>query len=279
MVKKVFGEVDYQFVKKIEPILSFLYRYYFRCDISGWNHVPEKKAIYVGNHNGMLTFEVLMLFYAWWKRFGLSHRVLGVVHSVVFRSFFFRWLIPKLGTVPAEKGVSAHYLEEGYSLLIYPGGLEEAFRSYFQRKKIDFCQRKGFIRLALKSGVPLVPIVSIGAHESYFILHRAEFIVSWLGLKDKLRIKGVPITVRFIFFLGCFFCSFSYWFSALFLSIFIPMPAKMKFKILPPIDVCSFLDSSLDEEQNLQLIYDRVVELMQTELTIEYSKRRLPLVG
>ena len=50
-----------------------------------------------------------------------------------------------------------------FSLLAYPGGEKESFRPYKDRKKIDFYQRKGFIRLALRSDVPMVPIVSVGA--------------------------------------------------------------------------------------------------------------------
>ena len=57
------------------------------------------------------------------------------------------------------------------------------------------------------------------------------------------------------------------------------MPAKMDFKILPPIDVNAMVDPSLTEEQNLQHIYDHVIAVMQNALTEEYAKRKLPLLG
>lgn len=60
--------IDPDFAKKIEPFLKGLYDHYFRCDVEGWENIPEHKALYVGNHNGLLTYEVLMLFYAWWKK-------------------------------------------------------------------------------------------------------------------------------------------------------------------------------------------------------------------
>src|SRR6476620_7701609 len=75
------GKVDPAFADKIAPFLRGLYQHYFRCEITGWENVPERKALYVGNHNGLLTFEVLMLFYAWWERFGLARRALGLAHN------------------------------------------------------------------------------------------------------------------------------------------------------------------------------------------------------
>src|SRR4051794_39814324 len=95
-------ELDPEFAKKIEPFLAGLYNYYFRCDISGWENIPETNALFVGNHSGLLTFEVLMLFYAWWKHFGSSRRALGVAHGIALKNPLFRWIIPKLGAIPAH---------------------------------------------------------------------------------------------------------------------------------------------------------------------------------
>jgi 1-acyl-sn-glycerol-3-phosphate acyltransferase len=281
---KDLGRVDPDFAKKMEPFLEGLYKYYFRCDISGWENMPEGKALYVGNHNGLLTFEVLMMFYAWWKRFGTSRRALGLAHSIALNNPIFRWIIPRLGAIPAEPELAIEAFNRDYSLLVYPGGEKESFRPFTERKKVDFYQRKGFIRLALKAKVPLVPIVSIGAHESYIILNRGEEIAEKLGLKEKFRLHGVPITFRSLFFMWCVTTGIFTFFPLLiapaaFMAIFIPMPAKMDFKILPPVDVVSMVDPALSEDQNLQKIYDHVLNLMQTVLTEEYSHRKLPLLG
>ncbi len=279
------GRVDPEFARKIAPFLEGLYKYYFRCDIEGWENIPDKQVLFVGNHNGLLTFEVLMLFYAWWNRHG-SHvrRALGLAHGVALNNPFFRWLIPRIGAIPADPGIATEALERGYSLLVYPGGEKESFRPYRLRKKVDFYQRKGFIRLALQGKVPIVPIVSIGAHESYVILHRGEELAEKLGLKEKFRLHGLPITFRSIFFLWCLvtgvFTLFPLFMAPLaFTSIFVPMPAKMTFKILPPIDVSAMVDPKLSEEQNLQRIYDHIIATMQRVLSEEYSKRKLPLIG
>jgi 1-acyl-sn-glycerol-3-phosphate acyltransferase len=278
------GRIDHDFAGKIEPFLEGLYKYYFRCDITGWENIPDGRALYVGNHNGLLTFEVLMMFYAWWKRHGSTRRALGLAHSVALNNPFFRWIIPRLGAIPANPELALEALERDYSLLVYPGGEKESFRPYFERKKVDFFQRKGFIRLALKAKVPMVPIVSIGAHESYVILHRGEELAEKLGLKEKFRLHGLPITFRSIFFMWCVTTGIFTFFPLLlapaaFTSIFIPMPAKMDFRILPPIDVNAMVDPNRSEEENLQFIYDHITGLMQNTLTEEYAKRKFPLLG
>jgi 1-acyl-sn-glycerol-3-phosphate acyltransferase len=276
--------VDPKFAHKIEPFLKGLWDHYFRCDMDGWDNIPDGKALFVGNHNGLLTFEVLMLFYAWWKRFGTSKAALGLAHSVALENPFFRWLLPKIGAIPADPEIAFESLERGYSLLAYPGGEKESFRPYTERKKIDFYQRKGFIRLAFRAGVPIIPIVSIGAHESYVILNRGEELAERLGLKEKFRLHGLPITFRGIFFLWCVVSGLFTFFPLLIApfalaSVFIPLPAKMTFKILPPIDVKSLWDPKLNDEQNLQNIYNHTLSAMQRVLNEEYAKRKLPIIG
>lgn len=278
------GRIDPDFAEKIAPFLEGLYQHYFRCDISGWSNVPDGKALYVGNHNGLLTFEVLMMFHAWWKRFGASRRALGLAHGVALHNPFFRWLLPRIGAIPADPDTAYEALARDYSLLVYPGGEKESFRPYTERKKVDFYQRKGFIKLALRAKVPVVPIVSIGAHESYVILHRGEELAEKLGLKDKFRLHGLPITFRSIFFLWCVSTGIFTFFPLLlapmaFVSIFIPMPAKMSFRLLPAIDVCAMYDERLPEAENLQRIYDHILGAMQAVLTEEYAKRKLPVLG
>lgn len=278
------ARTDPDFADRISPFLEGLFKHYFRVEIDGWENVPKKKALFVGNHNGLLTFEVLMLFHAWWKRFGKARRAFGLAHSIALKNPFFRWLLPRLGAIPADPQVAFEALEQGYSLLVYPGGEKESFRPYNERMKVDFYQRKGFIRLALRAKVPLVPIVSIGAHETYVILDRGEELARGLGLYDRFRLHGVPITYRGIFFLWCLVTGVFTFFPLLlapaaFAAIFVPLPAKMSFKILPPVDCEALQDPALSEEENLQRIYDHIVSLMQRILIEEYARRKLPVLG
>lgn len=277
-------QVDYEFIKKIEPFLKIFYDAYFRVDFDGWENVPEEKSLFVGNHNGLVTFEVLMMFYAWWKRYGTQRRGLGLAHGIALNNPFFRWICPQIGAIPADPDVAFEALERDYTLLVYPGGEKEAFRPYKQRREVDFFQRKGFIRLALKAGVPIVPVVSVGAQESYVILHRGEELAELFGLKQRFRLHGLPITLRSLFFFWCVSAGMTTFFPLLlapgaFASIFVPMPTKMTFRVLPAIDPRDLLESSLSEEENLQKIYDHVVGTIQEEHTRLYNLRKFPVIG
>ncbi len=138
--------------------------------------------------------------------------------------------------------------------------------------------------MALRAKVPIIPIVSVGAHESYVILNRGEELAEKLGLKEKFRLHGLPITFRSIFFLWCVATGVFTFFPLLlapaaFMAIFVPMPAKMTFRILPAIDISTMVDPSLNEEANLQKIYDFILDQMQTVHDEEYSKRKWPVIG
>jgi 1-acyl-sn-glycerol-3-phosphate acyltransferase len=257
-----YDQVDYGVIKRVLPFLEGLYKYYFRCKVRGLENVPDEgTGLYVGNHNGLITFEVLMLFYAWWSRFGSSRRVLGLAHSIAVDNPLFQWLIPKIGGIPASPEI-------------------EAFRPFYERKKIDFFQRKGFIRLALKKNVPIVPIVCAGGQDTYIILDRGEFLAEKLGLKRALRLHGLPITFRSIFFLWCVVSGFVFFVPWLlvpgaFAAIFVPLPVKMEFEVLPPIDPKTLWDDRFSEEENHQRIYNHVIGVMQKRLNEMMAGRKL----
>lgn len=279
-----FEGVDPDFIEKITPFLEGLYKHYFRVEVEGWEHVREEPTLYVGNHNGMITFEVLMLFYAWWQRYKGSRKAFGLAHGVAIHHPFFSWITPKIGAIPASQDYADEALRRDHSLLIFPGGEKEAMRPFIERAKVDFFQRKGFIKLALRNKVPIAPLVSIGAHESFIIFSRGEELAEALGLKKKYRLHGLPLTARSIFFAWCMASGLFTFFPLLlapaaFASIFVPLPAKMKFRLLPPIYVHELVDPGKSEEENLQMLYDLVIGKIQDVLTEEYQKRKLPILG
>jgi 1-acyl-sn-glycerol-3-phosphate acyltransferase len=168
--------------------------------------------------------------------------------------------------------------------LAYPGGEKECFRPYKDKAVVDFYQRKGFIKVAVRNRVPVVPIVSVGAHETYLILSRGEELAERLGLKKKYRLHGLPITPTGLFAAFCVATGIFTFIPLLLVpaalaAMVTPLPAKMKFKILKPIPVAELWDTKLSEEENLQKLYDLVINTIQRELSAEYAKRKLPILG
>ena len=66
-------------------------------------------------------------------------------------------------------------------MLVYPGGDYEVHRPSWERNRVDFGGRKGFIRLAIEQDVPIVPVVAIGGQETALFLSRGEHLAGRSG--------------------------------------------------------------------------------------------------
>ena len=148
-------------------------------------------------------------------------------------------------------------------MLVYPGGDYEVFRPSWESGKVDFGGRKGFIRLALKMGVPIQPIVSIGSQETALFLTRGERLAKLARLDKLLRLKTAPIMFGLPF--------------GLMPGVFghIPLPAKITIQVLPKID----LARRYGEDPDVDQVYDDVIWRMQDVLESLAEERRLPVIG
>jgi 1-acyl-sn-glycerol-3-phosphate acyltransferase len=78
-------------------------------------------------------------------------------------------------------------------VLVYPGSDLEVFRPWTERNRIILRGRKGFLRLALAAGVPIVPVVSAGTHEQLVVLTRGDRLARWLHMHWTTLKFGPPI--------------------------------------------------------------------------------------
>jgi 1-acyl-sn-glycerol-3-phosphate acyltransferase len=170
----------------------------------------------------------------------------------------------KFGTVAASPQNAEKALKSGAALLVYPGGDHEVHRPVWERHKVDFDGRKGWIRLALQQKVPIVPVVSAGGQETSLFLSRGDRLAKLLMLDKALRLKVLPISLALPWGVnvGDFFGH-------------VPLPAKIVVECLPPIDV----REEFGPEPDLAVVYDEVVARMQAALDALASERRFPLVG
>ena len=162
-----------EFIQSLIPFLEWLYRYYFRVKTDGWHHIPSKeKVLLVGSHNGgMAAPDMLMMFYDWFSRFGTERLVYGLMHPLAWKlSPELANLGAKLGGIVAHPKMAKAALAKEASVLVYPGGQQDMFRPHSLRHRINFLGRTGFIKLALIEQVPIIPLISVGAHDSLIIL-------------------------------------------------------------------------------------------------------------
>src|SRR5205807_1495552 len=190
--------------------------------------------------------------------FGVERAFYQLAHNLVLSMPALAQL-RKFGTVAASQDNARKALEAGAALLVYPGGDLEVHRPSWQRHKVDFGGRKGFIRLALEQNVPIVPVVAIGGQETALFLSRGEGLARLLGLDRMFRLKVLPISLAVPWGLNIGD-----------MLGHIPLPAKITIETLPPIDLTADFGSEPDVDE----VYDHVQRLMQDTLDALAAERR-----
>ena len=162
---------DPAFLRSARPILE-LYASYFRPEVRGFDRLPERGPfLVVGNHSGGQTPPDLpVLLTSWWRERGEEEPVYALFHSFFLGLPGVGPLMARAGAVEAGREGAESILRDGGILIDYPGGDYEVFRPWWERNRIEFGGRLGFVRLALRTQVPLVPAVSVGAHETLIVL-------------------------------------------------------------------------------------------------------------
>lgn len=179
-----------RFADLVEPIQKL----WFRPVVRGLEHVPPGPCLYVGNHSGGLaTPDTFVLGVAAYRRHGISAMPYGLAHGVALQLEPLQRLIVPLGAVRASHDTASRVFAAGGKVLVYPGGDLDAFRSFRRRDEIEFGPRRGYIRLALREGVPIVPIVGSGGHETFVVLSEGKWLARLLRFDRILRAKVAPV--------------------------------------------------------------------------------------
>lgn len=226
---------------------------YFHPQVRGLRRIPPEAALLVGNHNGGVMAPDMFIFLRHFaEHCDYDDVPVPLAHDALFRVPGVRRFLCGAGALPASREHAVAALERGRKVLVYPGGDWETHRPSAERDKIDFGGRTGFIKMALRAGVPIVPVVAAGAHDGWFVITRGERIARRLGLDRIFRIKVFPIAVAapFGLVLGP-------------ASLHLPLPCTIHIEVLEPMHIAGSADNAYDVEEG----YRRVTDTMQTALT------------
>ncbi|MFL5864307.1 MAG: lysophospholipid acyltransferase family protein [Solirubrobacteraceae bacterium] len=260
-----FDERDPDFIRERLPLMWLAASLWYRGEVRGLGNIPDAgPVLMVGNHSGgNMTPDTVVFTLAFNTYFGVERPFYQLAHNLVL-SMPGLGSLRKFGTVAASPDNARTALQAGAALLVYPGGDYEVHRPFWDRNRIDFDGRKGFIRLALQENVPLVPVVSIGGHETALFLTRGEGLARLLALDRLFRLKVLPVSLALPWGLNIGD-----------VLGHIPLPAKITIETLPPID----LKAEFGPEPDVDEIYDHLVRLMQEALDALAQERRLPVLG
>ena len=258
-------ERDPDYIRESLPRLWLLSSLYFRGEVRGLGNVPENGGVLmVGNHSGgNLTPDTLVFTLAFSTYFGVERVFHQLAHNLVLSMPGLSFL-RKYGTVAASHENARKALRSGAAVLVYPGGDYEVHRPIWERHRIDFGGRKGFIKLALQEDVPIVPVVAVGGQETSIFLSRGERLATALNLDRLFRLKVLPISIAIPWVVNVG-DMLGHW----------PLPAKITVEALPPIH----LREEFGEDPDLDEVYEHLVRLMQETLDALAAERRLPIIG
>lgn len=256
---------DPDYIRENLPFAWLLSTLWFRGEVRGMERIPENgPVLLVGNHSGgNLTPDTIVFTLAFYTYFGVERSFHQLAHNLVLASPVGP-MLRRYGTVAASHENARKALDAGAAVLVYPGGDWEVHRPSWESDRVDFAGRKGFVKLALDTGVPIVPVVSIGGQETAIFLSKGERLSKALRLDRLFRLKVLPISLAppWGINVGDFFGH-------------VPLPAKITTQVLEPVE----LRERYGPGPGVDRIYDDLIEAMQETLDKLASERRLPVLG
>jgi 1-acyl-sn-glycerol-3-phosphate acyltransferase len=259
---------DHSFMRLQMPVWNFLMDHYFRMEMNGWQRLPQRPSLLVGVHSGgSLTMDAWTVVFQWYRRFGGDRILHGTAHDLLMNAPGLGDYFRATGVISPTKEAMGAAFRAGHDVVLWPGGEQDSMRSWRKRDTAVLANRKGFIRFAIASQVPIVPVATVGGHDTVFVLSEGRFIAKWTGLGKRLRGATLPIIAGFPFPLAI---------EAL--PMHLPLPAKIRTELLDPIELTDDLDKANDR-QYVDEVYVEVERSIQAGMDRLARRRSFPVFG
>jgi 1-acyl-sn-glycerol-3-phosphate acyltransferase len=203
-----------------------IYRRWFRAEWEGLEHIPaEGGALLVGNHGGAIPSDAPVVMHG--IETELGRPVYGMADNL-FR------LLPVVGTLWSRAGGVPAHPDNAYRLLhdeqqlalVFPEGTKGTGKLARDRYQLRRFGRGGFVEIAMRAGVPIVPLAVIGNEEAMPIVYKAS------RLARLMNLPYFPVTAnQFVF--------------GPVLGLVVPLPSKFRIRVLPPV----FFDAAPNQER------------------------------
>ena len=240
----------------VEPLLDFYYRYWFRVETEGIDHVPsDGGALLVSNHSGALPPDAPMIMQAI-RHDHPAARPLYMLGEHWFKGYpGVGMLANKMGLVAAHPGNAQRLLgDEGRLVLAFPEGQRGSRKLYWQRYRLRRFGRGGFVRTAMRARAPIVPVAVVGAEEAMPIFAHVPLLQRLTGL------IYFPVNHAFPQF-GL-------------AAALMYLPAKFKIRFLEPVDLSAFGPDDADDMALVQEISEGIRGRIQAQVEAMTAARR-----
>ncbi|HEX8698209.1 MAG TPA: lysophospholipid acyltransferase family protein [Myxococcaceae bacterium] len=238
---------DPELVTGLQPMLDFLYERYWRVSVQGVDLVPTGGAILVANHSGALPFDGLVASMVLTRERPDLREPRWLVEDQVFHAPVLGTLFNRLGAVRACPENALRLLDEQRPVLVFPEGYQGLSKPFAQRYQLKRFGRGGFVKLALRTGAPIIPVAVVGAEETSPLLGRIP--AGFLG------VPYVPLTGP------------------------VPLPAKWFLRFGDPISTADLGPEDADDLAEVHRVTERTRESIQGMIQALLRERRSVFAG
>jgi 1-acyl-sn-glycerol-3-phosphate acyltransferase len=236
-----------------------IYKHYFRVEWEHFDRLPETGgALIVANHAGAIPPDAPAIMHGIEQQLG--RKVYGLAESL-FRS------VPVVGTLwNRGGGVAAHpdnayrlLHDEGQFVLVFPEGAKATGKRFTERYQLGRFGRGGFVEIAMRAGVPVVPIAVVGAEESMPIVFKSSRLAKMIG------IPYFPVTANMLM-IGP-------------LGIVGYFPTKFRLRVLPPVHFDVAPDQErysrsrvMDESERIRtMVQEALYDMLRTRRSVWFG--------
>ncbi|GMU61417.1 MAG: hypothetical protein AMXMBFR34_31800 [Myxococcaceae bacterium] len=157
---------DAELTRQLRPLGELLYEKYWRVHVEGVGHVPRGPCLLVANHAGALPLDGPVLHLTLKRERPELADARWLLEDQVFHAPFVGLLANRLGAVRASPDNALKLLDEGRPLIVFPEGFHGLSKPFSDRYQLRRFGRGGYLKIALRAGVPVVPVAIVGGEES-----------------------------------------------------------------------------------------------------------------
>jgi len=245
---------DPVFADTLRPFFEFLYGVWWRVETSGVEHIPALgAAMVVANHSGVLPYDGAMVKLAIQHHQPARRDCRMLILDMFALLPFLAPTFMKHGEVRAHPENAERLLRNGELVGVFPEGVKGVGKHFGERYKLARFGRGGFVRIALRTGVPIIPCAVVGAEEIHPVLARADWVGRAFGL------PYFPLTPTFP------------WLGPLGV---VPLPTKWSIDFADPIPMDHYPPDAAEDPILVNEVAQEVRETVQKMIDGRLARRR-----
>jgi 1-acyl-sn-glycerol-3-phosphate acyltransferase len=168
---------DRELTETLAPFLKPIGEYYWRIEWRGLENVPANgAALLVANHAGTVPVDALVVKFGILNEHPAKRHLRLLAADLAFRMPFVGPIARKMGNTLATQEDALRLLQKGELVGVFPEGYKGVGKGWKERYRLQRFGRGGFIELALKAGVPMVPVAIVGSEEIYPMIGNAKLL-------------------------------------------------------------------------------------------------------